>query len=160
MTIYQACDYIILKAGTEGCTLNVLKLQKLLYYTQAWSLALRGGRAFDGEFAAWIHGPVNREIYDRFKNTKMLYDVVDVDDISPDFSPEAIDEALRQHIDEVLDVYNKFSGSQLETLTHNEDPWISARGGCAPTQRCENLISEDEMKAYYSKLAAVKRELH
>jgi len=37
--INLVCDYIIQRVLTGGEKLNVLKLQKLLYYVQAWHLA-------------------------------------------------------------------------------------------------------------------------
>ena len=81
MNINDVCDYIILQLSEAGEYLNNLKLHKLLYYVQAWHLAFYGERLFDGGFQAWIHGPVNREIYDRFKETKSLYSEVDENDI-------------------------------------------------------------------------------
>ena len=56
------------------------KLQKILYYAYAWTLALLNddeehlnNRLFDSKFEAWVHGPVNREIYNRFNPAKYLY---------------------------------------------------------------------------------------
>src|SRR5580704_12809669 len=51
----------------ESDLLCPLRLQKLLYYVQGWSLALRGRPAFDDEIEAWTLGPVVPEIYRQFK---------------------------------------------------------------------------------------------
>jgi uncharacterized phage-associated protein len=153
MHINDACDYIIVKLKTGGLSLSVLKLQKLLYYVQAWSLALRHRRLFEGRFQAWVHGPVSREIYDRFLATKSLYSDVNADDVRPDFDLDALDPEERTHIDTVLDVYAKFHGSQLEDLTHNEEPWIEARKGYRPSERCENEINESTMERFYAQIA-------
>ena len=53
-------------------------------------------------------------------------------------------------IDSVLDVYAGFTGTQLEELTHREDPWLKARGDRHPAERCSDEISEEVMMAYYS----------
>jgi uncharacterized phage-associated protein len=150
-TINTVCDYIILMCRSGGEHLNLLKLQKLLYYAQAWNLAFFEKPLFDGKFQAWVHGPVNREIYDRFSNAKTLYSEVDVTDITPDFDPEKIPEDVRLHINNVLEVYAPFSGSDLEAQAHDEEPWIIARGDCRPTQRCENELDERLMGEYYRK---------
>ena len=41
-----------------------MKLQKLCYYAQAWSLAWDGVPLFNEDFQAWANGPVCRELYE------------------------------------------------------------------------------------------------
>ena len=149
MTINDACDYIILKITEAGAGLSLLKLQKLLYYTQAWALAFNGELLFDGRFQAWVHGPVNRQIYDRFAR-KSLYAEVTSADITPGFDFNSIPAVTRQHIDAVLEVYAKYTGAQLESMTHDERPWTEAREGYSPSARCEIEISERTMRDYYA----------
>lgn len=149
MTIHDACDYIISKMTEGDESLNVIKLQKLVYYAQAWHLAFEGRPLFEGRFQAWVHGPVSRELYDRFKDTKTLYSPVGYGDVRPGFSLNDLDSAERSHIDAVLEVYGQFSGSQLEDMTHREEPWVRARGGRRPTQRCDELLDEELMRSYY-----------
>src|SRR5258708_4115865 len=50
-----------------GDSITHLKLQKLVYYAQAWSLALRNKPLFDEDFVAWTHGPVVKSVWRRFK---------------------------------------------------------------------------------------------
>jgi uncharacterized phage-associated protein len=154
VTINSACDYIVLKVKRAGESLNLLKLQKLLYYAQAWHLAFHGEPLFVGKFQAWIHGPVNREIYDRFVGNKSLYSEVSEEDIGAGFDFDAVTEEQRNHIDRVLEVYAKFRGSQLEDMSHREDPWIEARQGYRPTERCEKEIDEESMRRYYANRVA------
>lgn len=146
-TINDVCDYIIIKLEAAGDFPSVLKLQKLLYYVQAWHLAINKEPLFQGKFQAWIHGPVNREIYDRFSGSKMMYSSVSNSDCNG--GQDRLTEDERIAVDDVLDVYAKYSGSQLEEMTHKEDPWLNARGGVSPSQRCETEISEDDMRTYY-----------
>lgn len=149
-SIDNVCDYIIVRlAEAEECS-NLLKIQKLLYYSQAWNVAFSSAPLFDGKFEAWIHGPVNKEIYYRFLDTKSLYSQVTEVDILRDFNPTHIPEKDKIHINNVLEVYAGLSGTQLEELTHNEDPWTHARKGYRSSQRCNVVISEDLMGKYYS----------
>jgi uncharacterized phage-associated protein len=66
------------------------------------------------------------------------------------FNPEQLAESTVNHINAVLDAYGGFAGYQLEELTHKELPWIQARDGYNPTQRCEVEINENTMTEYYS----------
>jgi uncharacterized phage-associated protein len=151
LSIHDACDYIIVKLDEAGEHLSHLKLQKLLYFVQAWHLAINKAPLFNGKFQAWVHGPVNRQIYDRFKDVKSLYSGVTVADIRPGFNIDALDRACKLHIDGVLDVYAPFSGSELEDLTHQEEPWIEARKGYSAAQRCEAELNEETMASFYRK---------
>ena len=149
MHINQAGDYIILKLTEAGEELNHLKLQKLLYYAQAWYLAFYGKQLFYEDFQAWIHGPINRTLYDRFASTKSLYSDIERDDISPEFELKSLSEQDRNHLDTILETYAKFSGVQLEEMTHKETPWIEARKGYRSSQRCEEPINCEVMRDYY-----------
>lgn len=150
-TIKQISDYVIFRCKAEGDTdLSALKHQKLLYYIQAWHLAFYGKQAFEGDFQAWIHGPVNREIYELYRDRKYLYSEMTVEDmVEPDVVTK-IDEEIKGHVDTILDAYAKFSATELESMTHQEEPWIEARKGYAPNQRCEKVIDPSLMQKYYS----------
>lgn len=147
--INDVADFLIVKMNEAGW-LNVLKLQKLLYYVQAWMLAIHNRRCFSGEFQAWVHGPVNREIYNRFKDTKSMYSRVRTTDVRPDFKLETLPPWAVAHINEVLEVYGDLSDDQLEEMTHQEKPWIEARGDCSPRERCESEIDQHTMRDYYA----------
>jgi uncharacterized phage-associated protein len=150
MTINDICNYIIVKVKDAEAGLNNLKLQKLLYYVQAWHLAFYHEPQFAGKFQAWIHGPVNREIYDRFADTKSLYSEITIKDVPADFDLDSLPESERMHIDSVLEAYAPFRGFELEEMTHNEEPWIEARKGCRSTERCETEIKEETMQRFYA----------
>lgn len=148
--INDVCDYIIAKAAEDSVGLSVLKLQKLLYYCQAWHLAFEKGRLFDSRFQAWVHGPVSRQIYDRFKDNKYIYSAVTHADIRSTFCFDNLSTDARQHIDAVLTAYAEFTGDQLEYMTHVEQPWLTARGELPLHARCETEIDEDIMRSYYA----------
>lgn len=145
----NACDYIVTMLDEAGEELNLLKLQKLLYYAQAWYLAFYKKPLFSDKFQAWIHGPVCRPIYNRFSSTKSLYSNLSLSDRCDDFNLGKIPVAIRRHLDGVLEVYVKFSGSQLEDMTHSEDPWKIARKGYRTSERCEVELDEALMCTYY-----------
>jgi uncharacterized phage-associated protein len=146
----DACDYIIVKVRAAAESLSHLKLQKLMYYAQAWHWAFYGKPLFAGKFQAWVHGPVNRDLYDRFSKTKSLYSEITENDIRPDFDMGAVAEDEAAHIDSILEAYAGLTGTQLEEMTHYENPWIEARGERRPSERCEIEIDEYLMARYYA----------
>ncbi len=150
-TIYQVSDYVIFRCKTEGDTdLSVLKLHKLLYYIQAWFLAFYGKKAFNEKFQAWIHGPVSKEIFNLYKEKYHIYSEINKKDIQDFNNINKINNNLKNHIDTILDYYARYTATQLELMTHEEKPWIEARNGYEPIQRCEVEINEDTMKEYYA----------
>jgi uncharacterized phage-associated protein len=146
-TIDQIADYIIDFAHERGAFISNLKLQKLVYYVQAWHLALKERPLFDGEFEAWLHGPVNPTLYQRFKIYR--YNSIGEDVAKPNLAVET--EAF---VLDVLAEYFELDAYQLERLTHQETPWMAARGDLHPSSPSAGVISQDHMREYYRAHAA------
>ncbi|MBF4344554.1 DUF4065 domain-containing protein, partial [Vibrio anguillarum] len=121
-SVNDVCDYVIDKVTDSGESLSNLKLQKLVYYVQAWYLAFENSSLCDEKFEAWVHGPVSRALFNRFASDKSLYSDIYRSDMRDGFTPANLSAEARAHIDRVLSVYAKFSGQQLEDMTHKEDP--------------------------------------
>lgn len=130
-------------------TMDQKKVQKLCYYTQAWSLALNSKAIIDCQFEAWAHGPVCRKLWERLH--AFAYNDIPRDTLS-DSSSEITDETDKELLERVWETYKEFSGYQLEVLTHKEAPWINARGDTPEFHRCTNVISNEDMKNYYRTL--------
>lgn len=143
-------DYIIFRIKAEGTgLLNFLKLQKLLYYTQAWFLAFNGDTLFDSDFQAWIHGPVSRVLFNAYKDEKSMYSEMELSDIkSNDY--QSLSDQIKLHVDQILESYAVFTSTELEKMTHDEEPWINARKGFTPYERCENIIDNNLIRDYYA----------
>lgn len=125
MTADHVADYFILRVDeSTGDVMTNLRLQKLVYYAQAWHLALTGKPLFDDDFEAWIHGPVVPHLYRRFKDNG--WRPIDRAATSPILP---MDDETRDVLEEVWSAYGQFSATHLEELTHSEDPWIDARRG-------------------------------
>lgn len=149
MSLDQICDFIIYEETKGRKPLNQMKLQKLLFYTDAWYTAFKNTSLFIEGFQAWIHGPVSRSIYDRF-HTKDLYSVVTREDMTESFNPKKIPKAIITHVKEVLNVYSKFSGSELEMMSQKEEPWVKARTGYGPTQLCQVELDKGLTGKYFA----------
>lgn len=150
--VNTVADYVIMSLNSDERFLLInLKLQKLMYYIQAWSLGINGEKMMEARFEAWVHGPVCRQLYDRFKATKSLYSTIDEEDVKNKDATNEITSEDREFINYILENFARYSGPQLETMTHSELPWMEARNGALPMEHCENQISEDTMKTYYGK---------
>lgn len=135
-------DHIIWNAHRHGSFISNLKLQKLLYYAHAWHLAIHDEALFAERIEAWVHGPVVPSIYRRFKRHGF----------------RNIDEAIRRpelgtstanFLDELLRQYLPFDAYALELMTHQEEPWLDARGGAPPDRRSRAQITDSAIKRYF-----------
>jgi uncharacterized phage-associated protein len=68
-----------------------------------------------------------------------------------DFDENDISQENREFLDEIWDLYGKYSAKYLESLTHQELPWQEARKGLADGEISNTPISEKTMKEYYRK---------
>lgn len=119
------------------------KLQKLLYYAQAWSLVWDGQSLFPDDFEAWREGPVVRSVYadERYGANSRPQRIGD---------PNALTHSQRETIDAVAALYGSKPADWLSRLSHREAPWRTARAGLAPTEKSQNKVSRVEMAAFYS----------
>lgn len=148
--INTVADYVIQRLNLdEKVDLVNLKLQKLLYYVQAWSLGITEEPFMNCSFEAWVHGPVCRALYDRFKMDKSLYSFITPSDMINANPQDCIEEEDRGFIDYILENYAGFSGTELETMTHRETPWAEARKGLEPLEKGNKEISNESMRSFY-----------
>ena len=122
------------------------KLQKLCYYAQAWCYALKGYRLENTDFQAWVHGPVSPALWEKFKG--FGYDTIRIKGV-PSFRIDSEDVNL---LEDVWDTYGDSTGNELEALSHRELPWIEARRGYNPEERCTVVISPATMALFYKSI--------
>lgn len=80
-------QYVLAKVGKA----NHLKLQKLVYYVEAYHLAYFDGESIiSDQFEAWLHGPVSRKLWDHLKPIANVYDDVSLDRIHKRGSKEEL----------------------------------------------------------------------
>lgn len=146
ITALDVADWF-LRNPVSGEPITHLKLQKLVYYAQAWSLALLGRQLFEEDFQAWAHGPVVPSIYRAAAGSGWAPLIPFEGRKAPEFDKEQL-ELLK----EVADTYGAYTAKGLEAMTHSEDPWRNARKGLSPEARSSKVISKESMTAYYSEL--------
>lgn len=125
---------------SKNSNLTEIQIQKLVYYAYSWYMVKNNGKKlFDEKPQAWVHGPVFRSLFDSMKNYKKFSAISELD----------IDEEVEKFLDIIYNVYGKYSGNELEKMTHNELPWMRARTGLQSHEFSQRLIEdEDIMKCY------------
>lgn len=129
------------------------KLQKICYYAYSWTLTLLndpeddkiGTFLFKDKFEGWVHGPVCKALYNKYKYHGWD-DIPSVKDVSLKLPEEVID-----ILDQVWDVYGMHTGNELEDITHQEEPWKESRRGLSTFEPGKNELSELTIFNYYSR---------
>lgn len=143
-SIYEVAKYILQKKYS----MTTMKLQKLAYYCQAWSLAWDDEPLFKEDFQAWANGPVCYELYQLHKG-KFSVSIEDFSVVKDgEFSAKQ-----KETIDIVLDFYGDKDPLWLSELTHKEAPWKIAREGIPAGEPSCKIISKESMQEYYGGLA-------
>lgn len=140
--VFDVARYIL---ETKG-RMSTMKLQKLCYYAQAWSLVWDDEPLFDEEFRAWANGPVCHEL---FYKTQGQFSVTAEEEPG---NANVLSAEQKDTIDSVLDYYASHDAQWLSRLTHLEDPWNEARIGIPAGVGCDRVISKESMAKYYGSL--------
>jgi putative zinc finger/helix-turn-helix YgiT family protein len=143
--IYIVIDYLLCKCED----ITPLALQKALYYVQGFYFAFMEEFLFPDDCEAWVHGPVYKDIYDRYSSYR--FDPID--------SSEKCDESVltiyeKAIIDSVIKNFCCYSGKTLEGFTHSETPWLKTRGDLPITVSSNRTIHKKVIGDYF---AAVKK---
>lgn len=147
-TLNSVADYLLCFAQKHGDVMTPLKLQKMAFYADAWYMALNdGAELVDDQFEAWVHGPVARSLYTRFSDYKWR-------PITEDIACPELPENVVRHLDEVYQVFGGYTAYELEQMTHQEKPWLVARGDIASDAPCQNVIDKGLTAEFYRSMAS------
>lgn len=141
--VHDVAAAVLSKCGP----MSAMKLQKLVYYAQAWHLVWEDEPLFPDAVEAWANGPVVRELYMHHRGRFTVSEW-------PQGDPELLEGSERTTIAAVLDFYGDKDAAWLSELTHKEAPWRNARrkAGLAPGERGDAEITIDAMAEYYGGL--------
>ena len=168
--INNVIQYLLIKCED----ITPLALQKSLYYIQGFHFAFYKSFIFTDDCQAWVHGPVYKDVYLRYKN--YTFDPIDspTTEISGIKSSEKLDDyryAQKSDItrltaeltttlsttekavcDSVIDNLCCYSGKELERFTHHEEPWILTRGNLKADDSSDKIISKNMIGEYFTKI--------
>jgi uncharacterized phage-associated protein len=140
-SVHDVAKYILHEQGS----MSTWKLQKLVYYSQAWHLVWEEEPLFSEPIEAWADGPV---VPDLFKLHRGKFTIGSW----PRGKRGNLTATQRESIDAVLSFYGDKSGHWLSELTHQEAPWREARKGLSLNERGHRRIKPDALARYYAAL--------
>ena len=137
----DVAQYILLKLGP----MTTMKLQKLVYYCEAWSLVWDEKRLFSEKIEAWANGPVIPRLFNMHRKQFQVRRILGG-------NSRNLNAKQRETVDAVLEYYGDKSSQWLADLAHMEDPWRLARKGLSTGERGNREITRASMMEYYSSL--------
>lgn len=158
--IYSALDiarFVINYSNASNSPVTNLKLQKLLYFIQAYFLTKLNRPCFSDDIEAWSLGPVIPSVYHEFKSygagnipyIKTYFDIKDgLSVFMHDYDPNIISKNDQIHIQKIVNDMSKYSASTLVNITHKQEPWKKAYEYGLGTK----VISNNSIKNYFDKL--------
>lgn len=144
---------LVAKYFLHKSPLSPKRIQKLVYYSYAWFIALNNQdpehietTLFSEKPEAWLHGPVFPTLYTEYKRFGW-------NDVPKEKGKVKLDKNVASFLDKIWDVFGKYDADELEYMTHQEDPWIKARNGISPASASNAKISDKDIFVYYNELA-------
>jgi uncharacterized phage-associated protein len=140
-SVHDVAAYILHRTGR----ITAIKLHKLLYYSQAWSLVWDDRPIFNARVEAWANGPVVPSVYRLQRGNYFV-------SRWPFGNRANLTLEERATVNAVLGKYSRKSSYWLSELTHREKPWKDARQGLGPLDPGDQEITKAAMAEYYSGL--------
>tara|TARA_Y100001934_G_scaffold257990_1_gene327713 strand:+ start:469 stop:1077 length:609 start_codon:yes stop_codon:yes gene_type:complete len=143
MTTFQDVSaYILHLASRAGIPVSNLKLQKLVYYCQGFSLGVTGKPLFEEEIVAWDHGPVVDSLYHQYKQFGR-----NSIPAPTAFDEDVFDEIQKELISDVVNTFGHKGAWTLREMTHKEAAWL----GHSPDGMSgdSTVISKEELASFF-----------
>ena len=141
-----ANDVAVHVLESYGSSMGTMKLQKLVYYSQAYSLGWFKEPIFEDDIQAWVHGPVVRSLWETHANMPEV-DVAMIRSKAPRADSSHLTARDKLVVKSVLAGVGGLSGLDLRERTHREAPWAEAFD--ANARYHNTVITHDAMRDYY-----------
>lgn len=157
--IYKSTDmalYMIACANKQRISLNITKIQKLLYIIYGTFLRVYSKRLINEHPQAWPYGPV----FPTTRNSLLGKDFVNIDESYIDkkvVKQMKEDEELQKVIDFVLEVFGGWNAGQLSEWSHSDNsPWSRTKEKFL--FKWGDVIPDQYIQEYFEKIIKVEQE--
>lgn len=145
----NSAERIALYVINSGREITNLLLQKILYYVKVVSKIVVGDSIILEPCEAWKFGPVFPSVYEKYRDFgKREIEV----DLSDEYVNGLLTDKEKQIVDYVMNTFGIYNAWFLKDLTHLEEPWIAARKGLSEDDASRNLMDEEIISSYFSKV--------
>jgi uncharacterized phage-associated protein len=144
VTAHVVADWFVNFCQDHGDVITNMRLQRLLYFAQAWHLALEGEPLFPEKIEAWASGPVQPDTYALFSGNG--YRPIEAPRPKRRF-PKKVD----QFLFDLMKAYGTLNAFELELQSQRDQPWKDARGALSDVDDAKPLIKNQVMRSFYRK---------
>ncbi len=142
----EKIDYAVKYLLSNSVDITPLALQKLLYFAQGFYKAFTGEYLFHNNCEAWVHGPVFRSVYYKYKDHG--YNPIEEEDY--EYGEIKLTTVERELLDSIIRNFGCYSGKVLEKMTHAEEPWRVTRTGLSDNEGSDRIIPKDLIAKYFN----------
>lgn len=155
--VLDVCRYVINYSNEQEYGISNLKLQKILYFIQAFFIIckINNEPCFYEKIEAWDFGPVVPEAYQEYKRygsgnipTVDFYTQLNEEDIWDsevvNYDDSIIKDSDKNLINQVINKFADYSATNLVSITHNQNPWKDAY-----KKGENNEITTEAIKEYF-----------
>ena len=137
---YKANDiarYVIFYCHKHRYPISNLKLQKILYFIQAYFLVEANKPCFSDVIEAWDYCPIVPSVFEEYR----IYGSLNIPCTDNGSEFRYIKSDDYDSLNRILAEVSKNTESQLKYITNNQSPWIDARKSV--TKRITNKAIKD-----------------
>lgn len=141
-------DYVVKYLLSKSVDITPLALQKLLYFAQGFYKAFTREYLFYNNCEAWVHGPVYRSVYYKYKDHG--YDPIEEENL--EYGEIKLTRVERELLDSIIRNFGCYSGKVLEEMTHAEEPWRVTRTGLSDNESSDRIIDKEIIAKYFKEI--------
>lgn len=151
--VRKVANAILDHSDAQGMAITNMALNKLVYFSHGWHLAIYDRPLVDSRFEAWQFGPVHPQLYKQFKvfgDQPILTRAERVDFITGGYVAVEydFDANTMLHIEKIVDFYGGMSAAKLSSISHERGaPWdiVWNSSGSSPGMS----LSDEVTREYY-----------
>lgn len=145
--VYEICDYVLEYVSKRNRTINVFKLNSLLYIMQASYLHYYNRPLFDEDFEAWMSGPILPSVWKKYKR----FGGCSI--ISGDFQYNIKSKDMA-FLNEIIDIFGECSETSLSDMMVSQKAYTDAFKLRIPNCSIMPVIEKDAIKTSFSEFLA------
>ena len=141
--VLDVCTYVIEYSNEKDYGISNLKLQKILYFIQAYFLIGKNDHVpcFKDKIEAWDFGPVVPKAYEKYAE----YGSSDIPIAKNEENEGEILGEDKKLIRKVIDKFSVYSATDLVSITQRQGPWLDVY---EPYKTNEIMI--DEIRKFFA----------